>query len=191
MITRTLVSLRCAVSGDAPFLAELWADALRRVDRQDQIADIESIVKTAAESPEQRLIVAEYDGIPAGAVFLRVTTLSPIDLEPTLQAISPHVLPQHRRHGVGRTLMESAVSFAEELGIVHLSTAAGSGSRAGNRFLARLAFGPQAVIRVAPTHVVRAKLAAQRPARQRAGGRQLGQVLAARRSMKRSQTPTG
>lgn len=183
---RTQVTLRCAVLTDAPFLATLWADALRRADRQDQIADLEVIIKDATQSPEERLVVAEYDGSPAGAVYLRMTTLSAINLEPTVQALSPHVLPEFRRHGVGRTLMEAAVTFAEELGVGHLATAAASSSRDGNRFMARLALGPQAVLRVAPTHAVRARLAAQRPLH-RGGGRQLGQVLAARRSLRRSQ----
>lgn len=184
---RTLVSLRCATITDAPFLATLWVDALRRADRQEQIADLEVIIKNATQSPDEKLVVAEYDGSPAGAVYLRLTTLSSINLEPTVQALSPHVLPEFRRHGVGRTLMEAAVTFAEELGIGQVATAAASSSRDGNRFMARLALGPQAVLRVAPTHAVRARLVAQRPSLHRGGGRQLGQVLAARRSLRRSQ----
>lgn len=188
---RSLVTLREAVLTDAPFLATLWVDALRRADRQEQIADLEVIIKNATQSPEERLVVAEYDGSPAGAVYLRMTTLSAINLEPTVQALSPHVLPEFRRHGVGRSLMEASVSFAEEAGVGHLATAAASGSRDGNRFMARLALGPQAVLRVAPTHAVRARLTVQRP-RLHGGSRPLGQVLAARRSMKRSQaTETG
>lgn len=189
-MSRTQVSLRCARPSDAGFLAELWAAALRRVDLQQQIADLEAVIERAAESTDQRLLVAEYDGTLAGAVYLRVTTLSPINLEPALQAVSPHVLPMFRRHGVGRMLMESAVSYAEELGIAYMSTAAGSSSREGNRFMARLALGPQAIFRVASTYSVRAKLTAQGPPLQRMSGRQLTQVLAARRSMKRSRTST-
>lgn len=185
-MSRTLVSLRTAVVGDAPFLATLWQSVLRRADRQDQIADLEVIIKTAAESPEHRLLVAEYDGSPAGAVYLRASTLSTLNLEPTMQALAPHVLPEFRRRGVGRALMEAAVSFAEELGIGHVVTAALAASRDGNRFMARLGLGPQAVLRVAPTGVVRGKLESMRPAAERAGRRQLGQVLAVRRSMRRS-----
>ncbi|WP_435741487.1 N-acetyltransferase family protein [Nocardioides sp. SYSU DS0663] len=182
---RSLVTVRCAELTDVPLLAEMWSDSLRRVDRHEQVAELELIVKAATDSPEQRIVVAELDGRVAGAVFLRVTTLSPLNLEPTVQALSLHVLPEHRRHGVGRTLMEAAVGFAEELGVNHLATAATSGSRDANRFMARLSLGPQAVLRVANTHTVRAKLAAQRPAHER-GGRQLTQVLAARRSQRRA-----
>ena len=85
--------------------------------------------------------------------------------------------------------MESAVSFAEEIGVTHVVSAATSGSRDANRFMARLGLGPQAMYRVAPTASVRARLTAQRPARTTAdGGRQLSRVLAARRSMRRSQS---
>jgi predicted N-acetyltransferase YhbS len=186
-MSRTLVSLRNAVVSDAPLLAELWAEVLRRTDHEDQVADVVSVIERAAESPDERVVVAEYDGRVAGAVHLRLTTITPLNLEPTVQAISPHVFPQLRRHGVGRALMEAAVSFADELGVGHVATAAASSSRDANRFMARLALGPYAVFRVAPSHVVRAKLSAQRPTVQRTSGRQLTQVLAARRSMRRSQ----
>lgn len=184
-MSRTLVSLRTAVIGDAAFLATLWESMLRRADRQDRIADLEIIIKSASESAEDRLLVAEYDGSPAGAVYLRATTLSPLNLEPAVQTLAPLVLPEYRRHGVGRALMDAAVSFAEEIGASHVATAALAASRDGNRFMARLGLGPQATLRVAPTQLVRARLEAMRPAVQRAGRRPMGPVLAARRSMRR------
>ncbi len=184
---RTLVTQRSAVRADAPFLVGLWSESLRKVDREDQVADLEQIIEHAHGSDEHRLVIAEYDGCSAGAVHLAVATLSSINLERTVQALSPHVLPEFRRHGVGRSLMEAAVTFAEELGVGMITTAAAAGSRDANRFLARLALGPQVVVRAAPTTAVRARLTAQRPAGQR--GRQLGQVLAARRSLRRSQLP--
>jgi len=108
-----------------------------------------------------------------------------------VQAISPHVLPAFRRRGVGRTLMEAAVAFAEERGIAHIATAAVSGSRDANRFMARLALGPHAVLRLAPTAMVQAKLDAQAPTTSRtsgrSGARQLTHVRAARRSTRRAQ----
>lgn len=196
-MTRTLLTLREAVRADAPFLADLWHDTLRRADRHEQTGDLELVIKEASASPEQRLVVAEYDGRPVGAVYLRLTTLSPLNLEPTVQALSPHVVATARRKGVGRALMDAAVAFAEELGVGHVTTAAASGSRDGNRFLARLGFGPRATLRHAATPVVRAKLAAQLPGSRRTSARravarrgQLGQVLAARRSM-RGHQPVG
>ncbi|HET8962014.1 MAG TPA: GNAT family N-acetyltransferase [Nocardioides sp.] len=190
-VKRTQVSLRVASPEDAPVLAEVWSEIVRRADREQQIADLEAIIARVTPLDDERIVVAEYDGQVAGAVHLRASTLTPLNLEPVVQAISPHVLPQFRRRGVGRTLMEAAVAFAEERGIAHIATAAVSGSRDANRFMARLALGPFAVLRLAPTAMVQAKLDAQAPAgglaNGRSGTRQLTHVLAARRSTRRAQ----
>ena len=190
-VKRTQVSLRSASPDDAPVLAEVWSEVLRRADHDQQIADLEAIIARVTPLEEERIVVAEYDGDVAGAVHLRASTLTPINLEPVVQAISPHVLPDYRRRGVGRALMGAAVAFAEELGIAHIATAAVSGSRDANRFMARLALGPHAILRLAPAAVVQAKLDAQAPATAlpsgRSGARQLTHVLAARRSTRRAQ----
>ncbi len=194
-VKRTQVSLRPASGSDAPVLAEVWSEVLRRADHDQQIADLEAIIARVTPLEEERIVVAEYDGDVAGAVHLRASTLTPINLEPVVQAISPHVLPEFRRRGVGRALMGAAVAFAEELGIAHIATAAVSGSRDANRFMARLALGPHAILRLAPAALVQAKLDAQAPATGlpsglpsgRSGARQLTHVLAARRSTRRAQ----
>ncbi|CAN5126493.1 MAG: N-acetyltransferase family protein [Nocardioides sp.] len=187
-MSRTPVTLRIAVAEDAPFLGELWGDLVRRGEFGDRMADLEQVI-CSTDGSDQRLLIAEYDGSPAGAVLLRRTTLSPINLEPVVLSFAPTVLEDFRRRGIGRALMEAAVAFAEEVGVSTLATAAISGSRDGNRFMARIGFTSQAVVRVASTHLVRAKLNAQMPISQRTsvGQRSLGQVLAARRSMRRSQ----
>lgn len=190
-VLRTLVSLRLAVPEDAPALAELWSEVMRRADHDEQVADLRAIIARAEPREDERIVVAEYDGAFAGAVHLRASTLSPLNLEPIVQAISPHVLPDFRRRGVGRALMGAAVAFAEERGIAHIATAAVSGSRDANRFMARLALGPHAILRLAPTAVVQAKLDAQTPAlgspANRSGARRLTHVMAARRSSRRAQ----
>lgn len=185
-MSRSLVSLRAALPSDAIVLSELWSEVLRRAEPEDQMADLVTIIEAAAASDHERLVVAEYDGEVAGAVHLRVTTMTPINLERVVQAVSPHVLPRYRRRGVGRALMDAAVSYAEELGVGHVATAAASGSRDANRFMARLALGPWAVLRVASTPMLRSKVTAQHPTLHQSRGRRLPQVVAARRSMRRS-----
>jgi GNAT superfamily N-acetyltransferase len=185
-MSRTAVSLREATVEDAVFLASLWQDALRRVDTQEQVSDLELIIKGCQESAEQRLVIAEYDGEPAGAVHLAVSTLSPLNLEPAVRAMAPFVAQGFRRRGVGHMLMEAAVAYAEELGVGHVVTAVDNGSRASNRFMARLGLGPQAVLRVGSTSIARGKLTAQLPVNARqTGTRPMNQVLAARRSLRR------
>ncbi len=185
-MTRSLVSLRMAVPADAPALVELWCDVLRRTGPEDQVADLETLLASLEGRTDQRIVVGEYDGEFAGAVHLEATTISAINREPVVRALAPHVLTRFQRHGVGSALMDAAVTWAEELGISHVATAAVAGSRDANRFMARIALGPYAVLRVATTHAVRTRLTAHRRPAQTTGGRQLTQVLAARRSMRRS-----
>lgn len=186
-MSRSSVTLRSASEQDSLFLAELWDVHLRRGDREEQVADLERVIKEAAASPEQRLLIAEYDGRAAGAVLLRVGTLSPINLEPVVQCHTPTVIGDLRRRGVGRTLVEAAVAWAEDLGIAHVTTATSASSRDANRFMARLALRPQAVLRLAATPSLRAKVEAQRPAAERSRSAR-GQMLAARRSLRRQQS---
>jgi GNAT superfamily N-acetyltransferase len=181
-MSRPRLTPRIARPEDAPELAELWSDVLRRVDRSEQLADLEVVIKGAAASPEQRFIVVEYDGHVAGSVFLRLCTVSPINLEPCVQSIQPRVFDQYRRRGVGRTLMEAAVAFAEENGVLHVTTAVPATARDANRFMARIALAPAATFRIAPTSAVRSRLTPSAPA---GHARSAPRVLVARRHQRR------
>ncbi len=183
-MSRYSLTTRVATRDDAPLLAELWSDAVRRADRSEQVADLELVIKAAAASPEQRVVVVEYDGQVAGAVHLRITTLSPLNLEPCVQSIHPRVLDQFRRRGVGHALMEAATAFAEDNGILHVVTAVPHASRDANRFMARLGLAPVVMYRVAPTTVLRSRVSPQRGATGADSGR--SKVLAARRSLRRA-----
>jgi N-acetylglutamate synthase-like GNAT family acetyltransferase len=68
------------------------------------------------------------------------------------------VTPKFRRRGVGRSLLAAAVHLADEQGLDHVLATAASGSREGNRYLARLGFAPLVMHRVAPTTVLRRSL---------------------------------
>ena len=178
-MSRSLVTMREARLSDADALAELWQPYLHRGTADEALHDLASVIEHLDQRPGHRLVVAEYDGAFAGAVYLKTSTYSPVNPEPVLQVHNPAVVPQHRRHGIGKALVECAVTWAEELGVGHVATATSSGSREANRFMARLALAPQAVLRMAPTPAVRAQLATRRP-----GTRQMAQVLAARRSLR-------
>ncbi len=187
-MSRSWVTTRSVTSDDLEFLHVLWGPALRRGDVADQRADVAQIIDTAVTDPRQLIVVAEYDGAPAGAAYLRQTTLSPVNLEPVLQVLLPTVLPHLQRHGLGRALMEAALAYAGEHGIVQLATAAPAGSREDNRFMARLGFSAHANYRLAPVSLLRHRVGMSRPGTGRvSGGRPLTGVLAVRRSMRRAE----
>ncbi len=189
---RSPVHLRAAHGTDASALVELWSAVLRRGDHAQQVAEVGHVIDRVSAMPEERIVVADVEDRVVGAVHLRATTYSAINLEPVVQVVSPHVLPEFRRHGIGSALVKAAVDFAEELGIGHVGVAVTAGARDSNRFMARLALGPAATLRVAPTATVKGRLmASHRPALARGGVRPLTHVLAARRSSRRHQPTEG
>ena len=188
-MARATISARDASDSDAPALRLLWREQLRPGTPESQLDDVRAVVAAAAVDPRERLVVVECDGRFAGAALLQASTTSPINLDPAVRLVSPQVLEEFRRHGVGTALVEAAVLFAEQLGIQKVSVAAAAGSRDAHRFLARLALTPQATVRIAETSGVRARLAALR----HDGGRgstsasRVEMVLAARRLRRRTQ----
>jgi len=198
-MVRATVTLRTARVEDAEALAVLWSESLRRAEHETQVAELAQIIAATAADPDQEILVAEHDGDVAGAVVVRVATVSPLNLERNVQVLALRVLDGHRRRGVGRALVEGAVQYAEEAGVAHLMATAVSTSRDANRFLARLALGPQAMVRMGSVAGVRARLGTSRPLpatagrtapRTPAGERELGRVLAARRSLRRQRPAT-
>lgn len=188
---RSPVQLRTARDSDATALVDIWSEVMRKGDREQQLDDIRHVIDRLSATPEERIVVAEVDGLVVGAVHLRASTCSAINLERVLQVSSPHVLSDHRRHGIGSALMQAAAEFAEELAVPHLGIAVSAGSRDSNRFMARLGLGPAATFRFAPTTTVKNRLlASHRPTLAR-GGRPLTHVLAARRSLRRHQPTSG
>jgi GNAT superfamily N-acetyltransferase len=180
--------MRAARDSDATALVEVWSEVLRRGDRDQQVAEIRHVIDRVSAMPEERVVVAEVDDRVVGGVHLKATTFSPINLEPVVQVVSPHVLPDYRRHGIGGALLQAAVDFAEEIGIAHVGVAVSAGARDSQRFMARLSLSPAATLRVAPAATVKSRLlASHRPMLARGGARQLTQVLAARRSLRRKQ----
>jgi predicted N-acetyltransferase YhbS len=179
---RANVTMRPATVDDTEVLLDLWADALRRGSVDARREDVLGIVRSAEADPDSCVLVAEVDGRVAGAVHLHATTISPVNKEPVVHAVAPHVLPEHRRRGVGTALMEAAVVFAEERQVGLVGAAAISAARDSNRFFARLSLGARATLRIATTQSVRHRLAALRPERAgQQGSRHLDRVLAARR----------
>jgi predicted N-acetyltransferase YhbS len=191
-MARSPVHVEDARPDDADALVEVWGGAGGRAPAVPGQEAASSIARIASE-PDERLLVARVDGRVAGAVHLLRAPLSPVHAESAVYMVHLHVLEEFRRRGVGLALVEGAVSWAEEKDSPHVLTAASASSRDANRFMARLGLGQVAIVRGATTAAVRAKLPVETPAvaaADRRTHRNVGTVLAKRRSMRRAgQTP--
>ncbi|MFS3130305.1 N-acetyltransferase family protein [Nocardioides sp. Bht2] len=178
-MSRTAVTLREASVEDAEALAELWAEQVQR--SMAPVDDMRLLIKQVATVDGDRIVVAEFDGVFAGAVFLRIEQRSPFEQELAVNVLFPCVVPALRRHGVGRALVEAAVQWAENRGITQIRAASTSNSRLAHRFLARLGLGPLAVQRVGATHLVRSRVSPGRMSGGQPMPRSMGALLAQRR----------
>lgn len=189
-MSRSPVVIREAVPEDVPGLRQVMTTGpLTELDHSRPREAAAAVARTAAD-PDQRLLVAAQGTVVVGAVLLVRAPLTPLHADAALHVLHLHVREDARRHGIGRALMEAAVSWAEEKDIEFVLAAAPVGSRDANRFLARLGLGQVAMVRGAGVAALRAKLPVEPPAAARVGNRShhnVGQVLARRRSLRRAQ----
>lgn len=195
-MSRNPVQVRDATPEDAEALLAIWADFSRRTYSDRFPVDLPetetagSVARIAAD-PDERLVVGLVDDRVVGAALLQRAAMSPIHTESAIHISHLHVLGEARRNGVGRALIEAALSWAEEKDTSHILAAASVNSRDANRFMARLGLAQVAVVRGATVAAMRAKLPREAAAVARIGVRpqqNLAQLLAHRRSLRRSQT---
>ncbi len=192
-MARNPVHVRDALPQDAAVLVGMWRQNTETSSRlaAPRVDAAQRAIGHLALDPDQRLVVAEVHDEVVGVAHLVRAPWSPIHEETTVRVSHLFVDGAHRRRGVGRALLAAATTWADEKQIGHLAINVSASARDANRFLARLALGPHAVLRLAPTAVVQAKLDAQAPGTSlgngRSGTRQLTHVLAARRLTRRAQ----
>lgn len=184
---RQLVKVRDAAPEDAAALLVLWHELARRGAVEDPVAQARCAIARVAADPDQRIVVLEWECEVVGAVHLQRSLLGPLTDEMVVRASHLQVLTGHRKQGLGHLLFEAAVAWAEEKNVGYVAGVASS-SRDTNRFLARLGLPQVAVLRGAPTATLRARLSATAPRGRSAASRNVGQVLASRRSLKRRQS---
>ena len=189
------VLVRDAVEGDAVALCRLWADLMTHPG-VDALGDPPEIVLAKAvtryaEDDQGRIMVAEVDGLVVGCAFLRIGLVSPVDDSGVVQLSHVQVAPEFGRQGVGSALVEATLTWAEHRGIESVVAAVPSHDREANRFLARLGMPLMANLRGGSVPALRARLAhAPKAAARQNGrsGRNVGQVVAARRSQRRARS---
>lgn len=175
-MARSPVVVRPPTEEDLTDLLALWEELRQRTGRGVAVAPIPSEdllrerLADALGSSTFRGVVAEVDGQLAGMATFEVRPLGPLVDTPVVQVDYLHVREGFRRRGVGRALMASASSFAEDAGAEHLTVNVLPQLRDANRFYARLGFTPLVVRRVASVATLRRRLGSEpTPAAERAG----------------------
>lgn len=186
-MSRNALDVRDARPEDAPALLKLWTDAgSRGFDAPTPRPADEALAALAqiAADPDERVIVGLYEDQLVAAIHLRRAAMSPLHTDMAVHSSYLLVLPEHRKHGFAKALLDAAVTWAEEKDVSHVTAITSSASRDTNRFLARLGLATVATVRVANTGMLRRKLTPEvlRPID---GRRNLGRLLAQRRSVQR------
>jgi GNAT superfamily N-acetyltransferase len=189
------VQVRDASERDATALSTLWFDLVARPGA-DAPGDPPEVVAAKAvlrfsEDDLGRIIVAELDGAVVGCGFMRVWLASPLDEGRVVHLSHVQVAPGYARQGVGSALIEATLTWAEQRGIPSVVTSVPASHREGNRFLARLGMAPVASLRGGSVAALRARLPHDPSVAARVSprlGRNVGQVVAARRSQRRARS---
>jgi len=192
-LSRQPVMVRDATATDASALTSLWDELLVRPgsDAAGLTSEM-SVVQAVArqgDAHDMRILVADVEGEVAGCAFLRVGVVSPVHDDHAVHLSHLQVDPRFSRHGVGSSLVEAALTWAEQKGIGTLLAATGGSDRETNRFMARLGLGQVAVLRGSSVAALRARLPHDPSAAARGlsrSNRSVGQVVAMRRSQRRS-----
>ncbi|HEY0903304.1 MAG TPA: GNAT family N-acetyltransferase [Marmoricola sp.] len=186
-MSRCALEIRDASPDDVTELLSLWAHDRRSAAEEVTPRPAEEATRALAQiaaDPDERMLVGLTDGELVAAVHLRRSPLSPLHTETVVHTSYLQVHPDHRRKGYARALLDAAVSWAEEKDVSHITAVTMSNARDTNRFLARLGLGTAATVRIATTAALRRKLTPE-VVRAHDPRRQLGRVLAQRRSIQR------
>jgi N-acetylglutamate synthase-like GNAT family acetyltransferase len=193
-VSRTPFEVRELAVADGPALHTLWAARLPGAVREVPPATYaEHVLEMIRDQQDAAVLVAEADGEVVGAAYLHRELVAPVPGGEVLQVALLAVAPSRTRRGVGRALVEGAVSHAETLGIENVLVVGGPSDRETNRFFARLGLTQIAVLRGARVSALRARLPQEvsgGPGLVRAPrrSRQVGQVVAARRTQRRTRS---
>lgn len=189
-MSRSAVHIRAVHLDDADELLAVWQTLPARPTAQEHaLTEVEGTIRKVLASERERIVVAEVGNRLAGALHLKIGPLAPLSSDLAVFTSHLNVVQEFRKRGIARSLMEAAVTWAEENAILHIVAMSAVNSRDTSRFMARLGLAQAAVVRVAPTATLRAKLPVEVPGVTRpvASNRQISQVLAARRSLRRNQ----
>jgi GNAT superfamily N-acetyltransferase len=161
---RSHIAVRAAGLADLADLVEMCpqtAELAAPAPRGPSLAQpsLATLVAEALDDPMCRIFIAHASGEAVGMAVAALAPAAPLTTAMIMQVSHVAVRPGHRRRGVGRSLLDAAAAFAEEVGAEHIVVSVFPLSREVNRFYAQLGFSPLAVRRVAPVPALRRRIA--------------------------------
>jgi GNAT superfamily N-acetyltransferase len=166
-VARPSIVVRDACPDDLPDVLEMWAELREiggRLERATPPATedgaLDRLLAITMDADSRALIATIGDQI-AGMAVLTCAQYAPLFDQVAVHVHYLHVRERSRRRGVGKALLATAASFAEEVGAEHLMTSVLPQLRETNRFYARLGFSPVVIQRSVPVSVLRRCLIAQ------------------------------
>jgi len=105
-------------------------------------------------SPDHRVVLAVVPGpggddeVPVGLAILGIDPLSVVLGVPQVTVDNLVVHREHRRGGVGASLLAAAATYATEVGADHVVAAVGGHEAERQRFFARMGFAPLTTRRI-------------------------------------------
>jgi len=117
-------------------------------------------------SPDHRVVLAVVPGpggrdeVPVGLAILGIDPLSVVLGVPHVTVDNLVVHREHRRGGVGASLLAAAASYAGEVGADHVVAAVGGHEAERQRFFARMGFAPLTTRRIVAVDALTRSLSA-------------------------------
>ena len=166
-MTRPPVDVRQAGPGDADDLLGLWVQARAEVQGGAAAAGAcaellrPRLVDSLARRGDVHILLARWEGRPAGFALVRVGQLLPVLEGDCVQLEHLFVSAGLRRHGIAKALLAGVAGLAERSGADQILSGAPPSAREVHRFLARLGFTPLVLRRVVATSTLRRRLAGE------------------------------
>ena len=167
-MTRPPVDVRQALPGDTEDLLVLWVQARAELGGAGRSLLGSSpdvirprLVDALTRRDDLHILLARWEGRPAGFAIVRVGQLMPVLEGDCVQLEHLFVTAPLRRHGVARALLGGVAGLAERSGADQILSGAPPSAREMHRFLARLGFTPLVLRRVAATATLRRRLAGE------------------------------
>jgi ribosomal protein S18 acetylase RimI-like enzyme len=147
----TLPLIRRAIATDLPSLGRLGAllvtahhegDSRRFLAPNKQTpSDYAFFLKTKLEDPDAAIFVAELDGVVIGYAYAAVQGYDYMSLRGPAGVLHDIIVePEHRRHGVGRLLLNAILTHLKMLGAPRVVLLTAEGNQEAERLFANIGF---------------------------------------------------